>query len=140
MSSESGRASLEFLVAAVFFLIPVMLLGLSVSSIQNASLAAESAARAAVSIFVGETSEYVASHKAERAVQVALANFGIDEPLSLERRCIPSACLSPGALVTIRVGVEAPLFGVGFLSAITDGSVSQYAEGSAIVSPYGGAP
>ena len=140
MSSESGRASLEFLVAAVFFLIPVLLLGLSLGSLQNATLAAESAARGAVRVFVMETSESVASRKADYAVRVALANFGISEPLSLERRCVPSTCLSPGALVTIRVGVEAPVFGVGFLSAVTDGRIARYAEASAIVSPYGGAP
>ena len=140
MSSESGRASLEFLVAAVFFLIPLLLLGMSVSSLQNATLAAETAARSAVQVFVSETSESVAARKAEYTARVALANFGIEQPLSLERRCSPRACLSPGALVTIRVGVEAPLFGVGFLSAISDSEVPRFAEASAIVSPYGGAP
>ena len=45
---ESGRASLEFLVLAIFLVLPTMYLGLSLSSLQGASLATESAARNAV--------------------------------------------------------------------------------------------
>ena len=42
---EAGRASLEFLTAAIVLLIPVMFLAMSLSSIQNAAVATEAAAR-----------------------------------------------------------------------------------------------
>jgi len=51
-ANESGRASLEFLTAAIILLLPIMFLGMSVSSIYNATLAAETAARNAARIFV----------------------------------------------------------------------------------------
>lgn len=140
-ANESGRASLEFLTAAIVLLIPLVFLGLSLSSIQNATLGAESAARAASRVFVNETSLAGASARAERAVVVALANHGIDEVESLERSCSPGACLAPGTIVTIRVTVQAPLFSSSFLPGfLGDASVPVVAEGRSMVSVYGGSP
>lgn len=116
------------------------MLGLNLGSIQNASLAAETAARQSVRVFVQETEISVASRKTEWAIHVALLNFGIDQPLSIERRCIPSPCLSPGSAVTVRVGVLAPVFGTALFPILSGEGIPVYAEATAIVSPYGGAP
>lgn len=138
---ESGRASLEFLTAAVLLLIPLVFLALSLSSIQNAALGAESAARAASRVFVTETSLVNASARAERAVAVALANHGIYSVESLERSCSQSSCLAPGTVVTIRVRVVAPLFSTDFLPGFLGGaSIPVVAEARSMVSVYGGTP
>lgn len=139
--SESGRASLEFLTAGILLLIPLVFLALSLSSIQNAALGAESAARAASRVFVNETSLAEASARAERAVVVALANHGIGAVESLERSCRPTGCLNPGTVVTIRVTVQAPLFSSSFLPGFLGAaSVPVSAQAQSMVSLYGGSP
>lgn len=139
--NESGRASLEFLTAAVFLLIPIMFLGMSLSSLHNATLAAEAAARNAARVFVDEVSLDRASLRAEDAVRVALENHGITKVLLVERRCSLPSCVEPGSIVTIRVGVAAPLFFSDFLPGISGATeIPVYAEATAMVSRYGGAP
>jgi hypothetical protein len=138
---ESGRASLEFLTAAIVLLIPIMFLGMSVSSLQNASLAAETAARNAARIFVQEVSTPVAASRAQTAIRIALANHGIHSVRSWERFCSSSNCLAPGSVVTIRVSVDAPLMTASlFPSNWAPPSVPVVAEATAMVSRYGGAP
>lgn len=138
---ETGRASLEFLVAAVVLLIPVMFLGMSLSSIHNATLAAETAARNAARVFVAETSLSVAAKRAETAARVALANHGINDIQELTRKCSVSECLSPGGVVTIRVGVTAPLISSDFLPGLLGApSVEVFGEASSVVSIFGGTP
>jgi hypothetical protein len=140
-SAETGRASLEFLVAAVVLLIPVMFLGMSLSSIHNATLAAETAARNAARVFVAETSLSVAAQRAETAVWVALANHGIRDIKELSRKCSVPACLSPGSVVNIRVGVTAPLISSDFLPGfLGQPSVEVFGEASSVVSIFGGTP
>ena len=140
-SPETGRASLEFLVAAVVLLIPVMFLGMSLSSIHNATLAAETAARNAARVFVTETSLSVAAQRAETAVRVALANHGIQDIKELSRKCSVPACLSPGSVVIIRVGVTAPLISSDFLPGfLGQPSVEVFGEASSVVSIFGGTP
>ena len=138
---ERGRASLEFLVAAVILLIPIMFLGMSLASIQNASLATEAAARNAARVFVKEISLPLAGERAETAIRIALANHGIDSARSIERFCSSSTCLAPGSVVTIRVSVEAPLVSSMFLPGwLGAPSVPVFAEATAMVSRYGGTP
>lgn len=140
-ASDSGRASLEFLTAAIVLLIPIMFLGMSLSSIHNATLAAEAAARNAARVFVDEIVVQDAAKRAEDAVVVALANHGIDQALSLERRCSLPSCVAPGSIVTIRVGVSAPLIFSDLLpGGVLGPAVPIYAEATAMVARYGGAP
>lgn len=136
---ESGRASLEFLVLAIFLVIPTMYLGLSLSSLQGASLATESAARNAVRVFVQETAQERAAQRALTAVTVALANHGFTQIALLERECSLTPCLSPGSVVTIRVGVEAPLFSTDLLPGPA-GAPTRFvvSEATGSVSSYGG--
>ena len=139
--SESGRASLEFLTAAIVLLIPVMFLAMSLSSIQNAAVATEAAARHGARVFVQEPNLQIAATRAEQAVMVALSNHGFHEPSTLERSCSSSDCAAPGPIVVIRVGVEAPLFASTLLPGfLGQAKVPVLAQGSAMVSRYGGAP
>ena len=138
---ESGRASLEFLTTAIVLLIPVMFLGMSLSSIQNAALATEAAARHAARVFVQEPNLQIAATRAEQAVLVALSNHGFDTPSTLERSCSSNDCAAPGTIVVIRVGVEAPLFASTLLPGfLGQAKIPVLAEASAMVSRYGGAP
>jgi hypothetical protein len=138
---ESGRASLEFLTAAIVLLIPVMSLAMSLSSIQNAALATEAAARNAARVFVQEPNLQIAAIRAEQAVMVALANHGFDAASILERSCSSAECVAPGTIVLIRVGVEAPLFSSPFLPGfLGEATIPVVSQASAMVSRFGGAP
>ena len=109
-SDDAGRASLEFLAFSVVLVIPTLFLGMSLYSISSATLATEAAARNAVRIFVQSPDLNTAASQAERAAHGALENHGFSELASMERLCRPNDCLAPGAVVRIRVGVDAPLF------------------------------
>ena len=136
--TESGRASLEFLVFGIALVIPVMFLGMSLASIQGATIAAHSASDHAARVFVQQSGLSDASSRAESAALVALANHGLDSSVRLERFCEPSSCLSPGSAVTIRVSVEAPLFTTSFLPGVLGAeTVRVSAESTRIVSRYG---
>ena len=137
---EAGRASVEFLTSAIVLLIPVMFLAMSLSSIQNAAVATEAAARHGARVFVQEPNLQIAATRAEQAVMVALANHGFDAPSTLERSCSSSNCVAPGTIVVIRVGVEAPLFSSPFLPGfLGQATIPVISQASAMVSRYGGA-
>ena len=136
---EAGRASLEFLFLAIVLLIPILFLGLSNNSLQSATLAAESAARNAVRVFVIAPNLSVASRNAEVAARGAAANHGFDALASLEKTCQPSDCLTPGAIVTITVGLDAPLFSSDLIPGLAGASVIRVeAQAHNVVSTYGG--
>jgi hypothetical protein len=137
-AGESGRASLEFMVFGIALVIPVMFLGMSLSSIQGATLAAQSASTHAARVFVQQAALSDAAVIADRAALVALANHGFDSYSRLERFCEPASCLSPGAAVTIRVSVEAPLFSSNALPGILGAeTVIVSAQATRVVSRYG---
>ena len=137
-ASESGRASLEFLVFGIALVIPVMFFGMSLASIQGATLAAQSASTHAARVFVHQATMADATAIADRAALVALGNHGFDSYSRLERFCEPASCLSPGAAVTIRVSVEAPLFSIDVLPGILGAeTVTVAAESTRVVSRYG---
>lgn len=138
-SDDAGRASLEFLVFSVVLVIPTLFLGMSLYSITSATLATENAARNAVRIFVQSPDLSTAASQAERAAQGALANHGFRELASMERSCQPSDCLTPGAMVRIRVGVDAPLFSTDLIpgaAGLTEVRIE--AEATNKVSTYAG--
>ena len=137
-SLESGRASLEFLVFGVGVMIPVMFLGMSLWSSQEAQLAANSAATQAARVFVQATDLFEASRRAERAALVALKNHGFSSYSGFQRKCAPASCLSPGSNVTMWVAVDAPLFTSDFLPGVLGAeTVMVSAESARVVSRYG---
>ena len=135
---ESGRASLEFLVFGIALIIPVMWWGMSLASVQGATLAAQSAATNAARVFILEQGLADADSAARTAASLALAQHPPASFVRLERTCVPASCLAPGAAVTIRVFVEAPLFSISLLPGILGAeSVTVSAHASGVVSRYG---
>jgi len=74
---ESGRASLEFLVLSITLFVPILYLGLSLASLQGASLATEAAARNAVRVYVQGASSPNPERRVEVAALLALSNHGL---------------------------------------------------------------
>lgn len=112
---DAGSASLEFLVATAVLLIPIVYLVLAVSVVQAASLGVESAARHGARVFVQADDPSEADAAFERAVQLTLADYGVDDggvEVSIACAPEPTDCFDRGSLVTVRVGtaVQLPLF------------------------------
>ena len=111
-TEERGSASLEFIVTGLILLVPLVYLVLAVSAVQGASLAVEGAARQASRVFVQAGSTAEASAAAARAVEVTLADYGLDASdatVSIACRPDPTACLTRRGFVTVSVQVTVPL-------------------------------
>lgn len=111
-TEERGSASLEFIVAGLLLLVPLVYLVLTVSAVQGASLAVEGAARHASRVFVQAESLAEANAAAARAIEVTLADYGLDASeatVSIACRPNPSACLTRRGFVTVTVQVTVPL-------------------------------
>lgn len=110
LAADDGSASIEFIVAGMILLLPVVYLVLALSAIQAAAFAAEAAARQAARLFVQAGTLEQAQGVADRAIQFALADYGVDQASAqVEIGCAPAACLEPGAVVTVSVTVQVPL-------------------------------
>jgi hypothetical protein len=110
---EQGNAPIEFLVAGVILLVPLIYLGLALAAIQGGSLAAEGAAREAAHVYVSATTDAAGRAAADRAVTVALADRRLPwRTGDLTLLCdIPATdCLATARRVTatIRTRVELP--------------------------------
>ena len=136
---ESGRASLEFLVLSISLFVPVLYFGLSLSSLQGASLATEAAARNAVRVYVLGAAEANPEGPVAAAVTLALSNHGFHSVDVLETECSAHPCRSPGGRVLVRVGVHAPLFSTNLIPGDWgEATTLVVSEASGVVSAYGG--
>lgn len=136
---ESGRASLEFLVFSISLFVPVLYLGLSLSSLQGASLATEAAARNAVRVYVLGAAEANPEGPVAAAVTLALSNHGFHSVDVLETECSAHPCRSPGGRVLVRVGVYAPLFSASLIPGDWgEAATLVVSQASGVVSAYGG--
>ena len=141
--AERGSASLEFLTVGILLLVPLVYLVLALSAIQGGALGVEGAARQAARVAVMASDEPAAQAAVERAVRIALADYGMDAAAaSVHLRCDRPDCTEPGARVSVSVSarVELPLVpDVLSLSAI--GSVPIEASATQTVSRFArGAP
>ncbi len=112
LGETAGSASIEFLGVGLVLLVPVVYLVLTLASLQSGAFAAEGAARQAARSFVLAGTDAEAAGRARRAVELTLADYGLD-PATAEVRieCSPdpTTCLSRRALVTVTVGIRVPL-------------------------------
>ncbi len=111
-NEASGSASLEFLGVGLLLLVPIVYLVLTLAALQAGALAAEGAARHAARSFVQAGTPEEAATRAERAVELTLADYGIDPAVAEVRvACAPDAgtCLARRSLVTVTVGIRVPL-------------------------------
>lgn len=112
-TSDEGSASLEFIVAGLVLLVPIVYLVVVLFQIQAAVLAAEGGARQAARLFVEAPNVDTATERASTAVEFALADQGIhDSGVAVGISCAdggPDKCLDPRDLVTVVVRLEVGL-------------------------------
>jgi hypothetical protein len=111
-TSESGSASLEFITVGLLLLVPLVYLIVAMAAIQGAAFAVEGAARQAVRVYVQSGSTAEAAARAERAIQFALADAGLESlnpQVAVACTPKPDACLTRLGTVTISVAVTVPL-------------------------------
>jgi hypothetical protein len=112
LADERGSASLEFITVGLLLLLPLVYLILCLSALQAGALAAEGAARQAARVYVGAVSDAEAQQAAERAIQFALADYGVERgaaTVTLSCDPDPSACLTRRGFVTVVIAVAVPL-------------------------------
>ncbi|MFT2815846.1 hypothetical protein [Leifsonia sp. A12D58] len=113
MRDDSGSASLEFITVGMILLVPLVYLVLALSAVQGGALAVEGAARQAARVYVLAADDAAARAGAARAVEVALADYGLEnQAVTVQVDCeTPDRCLTPrsGVTVTVRVVVPLPL-------------------------------
>lgn len=109
---DTGSASLEFITAGLLLLVPIVYLVLTLSALQTAALAVDGAARQATRVFVQADSIGEARTAAARAIEVTLADYGLDAgAASIEIGCRPqpTECLTRRGFVTATIGITVPL-------------------------------
>jgi len=111
-AEETGSAALEFVTLGLVLLVPLVYLVLTMAAIQGGSLAAEGAARQAARVFVESPTPERAQAAALRALEIALADHGIDPggaDIAVNCSPRPDACLTRRGLVTVTVDLTVPL-------------------------------
>jgi len=109
---EEGSASIEFLTVGLLLLVPTVALILVLSAVQSAAFAVEGAARQAARVYVQAGSIAEAEAAAARAIDVTLADYGLDAgaaTVAVTCRPDPADCLTRHGFVTVSVGASVPL-------------------------------
>ncbi|MCU1446682.1 hypothetical protein [Cryobacterium sp.] len=111
LAGESGSASLEFITVGLILLVPLVYLVLAMSVLQGGAFAVEGAARQAARVYVLAPTPAEAEARAERAVLVGLADYGIDAATAqVSIGCAGGrVCLSRRTVVTVTVRVQVAL-------------------------------
>ena len=126
-ADESGSASLEFIVAGVLLLVPIMYLMLALGTIQGQSLGVEAAARHAARAISTATDADDATDRAERVLASIAEEYGIDPAeLQIGWDCADAAdeCPSAGTTLVVTVQTRAvlpfmpPVFGLDDVAAV----------------------
>jgi hypothetical protein len=141
LGHERGSASLEFLTVGIILLVPLVYLVLALAAIQAGALGVEGAARQAARVAVIAADRGESDASVDRAVRVALADYGIDAAAaSVSIRCDRTDCLEPGARVSVSVlaRIGLPLV-PDFLALTAVGSVPIEANATQTVSRFAGA-
>jgi hypothetical protein len=110
--ADRGSAPLEFLVAGLLLLLPMVYLILTMAQVQAGALAVEGAARHAARVFVRAVSPENATEAATNAIAFTLADYGIDpETSTVQIDCAPNPadCLERRGFVTVSVSLSVPL-------------------------------
>jgi Flp pilus assembly protein TadG len=111
-SDERGSAALEFITAGVILLVPLVYLILAMAQLQAGALAVEGAARQAARVYVQSATPESAADDAERAIQFALADYGVDVAaarVAVSCRPVASDCLTRRGYVTVSIEIAVPL-------------------------------
>lgn len=109
---ERGTALVEVTWLAVLLLVPLVYVVLAVFEVQRSAFALSAATRAAGRAYTLAPSQAAAADRARAAASVALQDQGLDLARgSLDVSCEPDPgrCLSPGAVVHVRMGYPVTL-------------------------------
>lgn len=112
LRDETGTAALEFIGAGLILLVPLVYLVVTMAAVQGAALGVEGAARQAARVFVTAEDEPDAEAAASRAVEFALADYGIDpDSASVRITCEPDPddCLARRGFVTVSISARVAL-------------------------------
>lgn len=111
--NDVGSASLEFIVAGLVLLVPIVYLVVALSLIQSAVLAVEGGSRHAARLFVEAPDPDTGVARAEQAVAFALEDQGIDPSgARITITCadgIAGECLERGSSVSVVVRLQVAL-------------------------------
>jgi hypothetical protein len=111
-TTEEGSASLEFVTVGMILLVPLIYLIVTLAALQSASFAVEGATRQAVRVFIQSPTVVVAQSEAQRAVDYALADYGIspsDAHVHVSCSPTPTDCLRRLGRVTVMVDTAVTL-------------------------------
>jgi Flp pilus assembly protein TadG len=111
-TDERGSAALEFITAGMILLVPLVYLILALAQLQAGALAVEGAARQAARVYVQSATPESAADDAERAIQFALADYGVDVAatrVAVSCRPVASDCLTRRGYVTVSIEIAVPL-------------------------------
>lgn len=111
---ESGAAALEFIVAGVLLLVPLLYLVLALGTIQEQTLGAEAAARHAARVIGQAPDARQAASSADAVLASVIREYGMDEDavdVSITCRPVANPCPTAGStvLVTVSTRVTLPL-------------------------------
>ena len=140
-ASERGSASLEFLTVGMILLVPLVYLVLAVAAIQAGAFGVEGAARQAARIAAQQAATGGGADAAvDRAVRIALADYGVDAATATVAVSCSGDCSEPGTRVSVNVRAIVPLPLVPEVLALTPvGSIPLEASATQTVSRFAGA-
>ena len=112
-ADDGGTAALEFVIAGLILLVPLVYLIHTLAAEQSGALAVEGASRPAARVFGQASSPQEAADRAARAIDFSLADYGIEpESASVTVSCSGSAtadCPARNAVVTVTVRLDVAL-------------------------------
>lgn len=111
-SDDRGSASLEFLVAGLFLLVPVVYLIVALGLIQDGTLGVEAAARHTARAIGLATDAADADRRVDLVLHRVAEEYGLDpDGLAVGLTCpdASGACPSSGATLTVTVRARIPL-------------------------------
>lgn len=107
---DRGSASIEFIVASVALLVPLVALTVTTSQIASATFAATAAARHGVRAFTRAESTNIGLERVRAITTLVADDHGVlDATSNWELDCSRSNCLRRGALVELTVQFDLPL-------------------------------
>ncbi|WP_313357039.1 TadE family protein [Microbacterium sp.] len=127
LDDECGSAALEFIVAGVLLLVPLVYLVLVLGAVQEQTLGAEAAARHTARVIGQAPDAEAAAERGDAVLAGVIREYGMDEgavDVGITCRPASAACPSAGATVIVTVRTEVtlplmpPIFGLDELAAI----------------------
>lgn len=109
-SRDRGSASLEFVVAAIGLLVPVVALTVTTSEIASATFAATASARQGVRAFTLANTTAEGKAAIARITDLAVVDHGLAEATwRIDIDCSARSCRQRGSVVSLQVSIDVPL-------------------------------